>query len=152
MTESNRWPGSWTPNYGSAKPSLAVSLLPALGGRKDGYPTTFQTVTPGLFLRFEKLIKPLVAASLPPTRPEDNVPIGADLPQEEEYALGNLCPFSFYNGWCFPQNMEFYYNYVLMENVPKQHVEEWKKTYLQFIKKVTEVHHGKQLCCVAEQT
>ncbi|HDN51078.1 MAG TPA: sulfotransferase, partial [Thermoplasmatales archaeon] len=64
------------------------------------YPTTFQTVVPAVFLRFEKWIKPIVEASLPPTRPEDNVPLGADLPQEEEYAMGNLCPYSFYNAWC----------------------------------------------------
>ena len=60
--------------------------------RNFAYPTTFQTVTPAVFIRFEKLIKPIVEASLPPTRPEDNVPLGADLPQEEEYAMGNLCP------------------------------------------------------------
>jgi len=110
-----------------------------------GFPTTFQTVTPGLFLRFGKSIKPIVAASLPPTRPEDNVPLGVDFPQEEEYAIGNLSPFSFYNGWCFPKNMEFYYRFVTMENVLQQQIDEWKEVYLYFLKKVTLAHHGKQL-------
>lgn len=109
------------------------------------YPTTFQTVTPSVFLGFEKLIKPIVESSLPPTRPEDNVPLGADLPQEEEYAMGNLCPYSFYNGWCFPRNMEFYYRFVCMENVPDRAVEEWKMTYLNYLKKVSLAGGGRQL-------
>ena len=80
-----------------------------------------------------------------PTRPEDNVPLGADLPQEEEYAIGNISPYSFYNGWCFPKNMEFYYRFVCMEDVPKKAVEEWKKVYINFLKKVTFLNNGKQL-------
>ena len=109
------------------------------------YPTTFQTVTPGVFLGSEKLIKPMVEASLPPTRPEDNVPLGADLPQEEEYAMGNLCPYSFYNGWCFPRKMNFYYKFVCMDEVPQRAVEEWKEIYIYYLKKITFANNGKQL-------
>ncbi len=109
------------------------------------YPKTFQTLTPAIFLGFEKLIKPIVKASLPPTRPEDNVPLGADLPQEEEYAMGNLCPYSFYNGWCFPQKMEFYHQFVCMENVPRSAIEEWTRVYLYYIKKIAFSNEGRQL-------
>jgi hypothetical protein len=109
------------------------------------YPTTFQTVTPGLFLSFEKLIKPIVASSLPEKRPEDDVAIGVDYPQEEEYAMGNLSPYSFYNGWCFPRNMEFYYKFVAMNGIPERCIEEWKRMYLYYLKKVSLYFHGKQL-------
>ncbi|NIA09940.1 MAG: sulfotransferase [Nitrospiraceae bacterium] len=109
------------------------------------YPTTFQTVTPSVFLGSEKLIKPMVESSLPPTRPEDNVPLGADLPQEEEYAMGNLCPYSFYNGWCFPRKMDFYYKFVCMEDVPESAVEEWKRIYLYYLKKVALAGGGRKL-------
>ncbi len=34
------------------------------------YPSTFQTITPGLFLGSERYIKPIVASSLPPKRPQ----------------------------------------------------------------------------------
>lgn len=108
-------------------------------------PTTFQTVTPGLFLGFENLVKPLVAASLPEKRPEDDVALGADLPQEEEYAMGNLSPYAFYNGWCFPRNMQRYHRYVCMDDVPPRVVEEWKRRYLFFLQKVTAAGHGKRL-------
>lgn len=110
-----------------------------------GYPSTFQTVTPGLFLWFENLVKPLVASSLPEKRPEDDVALGADLPQEDEYAMGNLCPFSFYNGWCFPRNMARYHRYVCMDDVPAHVVEEWKRRYRLFLRKVTLACDGRRL-------
>jgi hypothetical protein len=109
------------------------------------YPTTFQTVTPGLFLCFEDFVKPIVAASLPAKRPEDDIALGADLPQEEEYGIGNLSPYSFYNGWCFPRNVHYYYKFVTMENVPKETVENWKTVYIYYLKKLTLSHGGKQL-------
>lgn len=110
-----------------------------------GYPTTFQTVTPGLFLRFEHLVKPLVAASLPDKRPEDNVDLGADLPQEEEYAMGNLSPYAFYNGWCFPRNMPRYHRFVCMDDVSPRMIKEWKQMYRYFLQKVTLASGGKRL-------
>lgn len=110
-----------------------------------GYPTTLQTVAPAVFLKFKKLVKSIVDASLPATRPQDNVKMGSDLPQEEEYALGNLSPFSFYNGWCFPKNIEEYNKYIDLKNTSKETIKEFKKIYLNFIKKVTYYHQGKRL-------
>jgi len=110
-----------------------------------GYPTTFQTVTPALMLTFEKLIKPIVESSLPETRPQDNVKIGADLPQEEEYALGNISPYSYYNGWIFPKNMEKYNDYVDFQNVPKKEIQEFKEIFHYYIQKLTLHYKGKQL-------
>ncbi|HEC82109.1 MAG TPA: sulfotransferase [Thermoplasmatales archaeon] len=113
--------------------------------KQFGYPTTFQTVAPAVFLRFEKLIKPLVDSSLPEKRPQDDVDLHVDLPQEEEYALGNISPYSFYNGWCFPKNMELYNNYVDIQNIPKEKIEEFKKIYMYYLKKLTFYWKGKQL-------
>lgn len=109
------------------------------------YPTTFQTITPGLFLKFEKQIKPIVASSLPATRPQDSIVLGADLPQEEEYGIGNISPYSFYHGWCFPKNRDFYYKFVHLDSIGKNRINDWKKTYLYYLKKVTLSHNGKQL-------
>ncbi len=110
-----------------------------------GFPSTFQTITPGLFLKFEKQIKPIVASSLPPTRPQDNIVLGVDLPQEEEYGIGNISPYSFYHGWCFPKNRDFYYDFVHFDKVSKNRINEWKKIYLYYLKKVTLYNQGKQL-------
>jgi hypothetical protein len=110
-----------------------------------GYPTTFQTIVPGLFIGSEKLIKPIVVSSLPSKRPQDDVDLDADFPSEEEYAIGNLSPYSFYHGWCFPKNMEFYNKFVCLEDVSSNIIEDWKMIYLNFLKKLTLYLNGKQL-------
>ncbi len=110
-----------------------------------GYCSTFTATVPGVFLGSEKIFKPVLAASITDTRPMDNVPMGTDLPQEEEYAIGDLIPYAYYNGWCFPKNMDFYNNFVCMENVSKYVIDEWKETYLYFLKKLTYYRDGKRL-------
>ena len=110
-----------------------------------GYPSTFQTVTPAVILGFEKMIKPIVSSSLPDKRPQDDVDMGADLPQEEEYALGNLSPYSFYNGWLFPKNMDLYNNYVDFKNVKEREIQEFKNIFLYYVQKLNYYYHGKQL-------
>lgn len=113
--------------------------------KRFAYPTTLQTVIPALFLKYGELFRPLVENSLPETRPEDNVALGADLPQEEEYALGNLSPYSFYNGWCFPKKMDLYNNYVDFQNMSIAVIEDFKQIYLDYLKKVSFYHKQKRL-------
>jgi len=110
-----------------------------------GYCSTFHAYLPGAFLGFEKLLKPIVASSLPKKRPMDDVAMGADLPQEDEYAIGALSPYSYYHGWCFPKNMEFYNKFVCMEDVSKRAIDKWKEVYMYFLKKVTIREKGKRL-------
>jgi hypothetical protein len=113
--------------------------------KQFGFPSTYHTVTPALFLSFEKYIKPLVISSLPEKRPQDDVDLGADLPNEEEYALGALSPYSFYNGWCFPKNMRYYNNFVDLNNISKNTIDNFKKIYLYYLKKLTYFYNGRQL-------
>ncbi len=113
--------------------------------KRFAYPTTLQTVIPALFVKYGELFRPIVEDSLPETRPEDNVPLGADLPQEEEYALGNLSPYSFYNGWCFPKQMKLYNNFVDFQNVSPQTILDFKRVYLNYLKKVSYYHNQKPL-------
>jgi hypothetical protein len=110
-----------------------------------GFPSTYHTVTPALFLTFEKIIKPIVSNSLPEKRPQDDVDLNADFPNEEEYALGALSPYSFYNGWIFPKNMDYYNNFVDLKNLSDITINNFKKIYLNFIKKVTFFYNDKQL-------
>jgi omega-hydroxy-beta-dihydromenaquinone-9 sulfotransferase len=110
-----------------------------------GYFTTYQTLIPSIFISGEKLFKPIVVASLPKKRPMDDGDLGADLPQEDIYAMGALSPYSYYHGWCFPQNMEHYNNYIDFRGASPQTIEDWKTTYLYLLKKITMFHQGKQL-------
>jgi hypothetical protein len=110
-----------------------------------GYFSTYQTLIPSIFISGEKLFKPIVVASLPNKRPMDDGDLGADLPQEDIYALGALSPYSYYNGWCFPQNMVHYNNYIDFTNASPQTIEDWGSTYLFLLKKITMYYQGKQL-------
>jgi hypothetical protein len=101
-----------------------------------GFFSTFYAYLPGAFLGYEKLLKPIVVSSIPDKRPMDDVKMDADFPQEDEYALGAFTPFSYYHGWSFPKNMDFYNRFVCFNKVPKEYIEEWKKVYLYLIKKV----------------
>ena len=117
-----------------------------MGNDKNlGYVSTMDTLDPSIFLNYGKLLKRIVAHSLPKKRPMDNLAMGTDLPYEEEYAIANLCPYSFYHAWYFPRAINQYYKrYILYENA-EEIINEWKKVYLYFLKKITYKHNGKQI-------
>ena len=111
-----------------------------------GFFTTFQAYLPGVFLGSERLLKPLVSSSIPDKRPMDDVGMDAEYPQEDQYAVGAMTPFSYYHGWCYPRNMEKYNQFVLMDKVVSDRdVQLWKQNYLYLIKKATFASNGKQL-------
>lgn len=107
--------------------------------------TFVHTMIPGLYLS-SPLFRALLASSLPKVRPMDNVTVAPDAAEEEEYALGNLGPYSFYHALSFPRKMrEIFDKYVLFEGVERKIIEQWKVIYLYFLKKVTFSSGGKRL-------
>ena len=111
-----------------------------------GYISSLQTWCPELFLGSKPLIQFILKSFLPKNRPMDNLELSAELPQEEEYALGNVSPYSFYHGWYFPKNMRSYFKqFVLFENLSPEIQRGWCKAYLRILKKATFKMHGKRL-------
>jgi hypothetical protein len=111
-----------------------------------GFVTTFQTLAPESFILGRHVLQPLIARTMPKKRPMDNLPLGAGLPQEEEMAMCNLVPYSFYVGWYFPERMpELFSRYVLFEGTPENEVREWKAAYVKLLKKAAYVNPGKRL-------
>jgi hypothetical protein len=107
--------------------------------------TFVHTMIPGLYLS-SPLFRVILASSLPKVRPMDNVSVSPDAAEEEEYALGNLSPYSFYHALSFPKKMrEIFDKYVLFEGVERKVIEQWKAIYLHFLKKVTFSSNGKRL-------
>jgi len=97
------------------------------------YVSTFQTMVPGNFIFMSNFFKRLLAASLPETRPMDDVRMMPDYPYEEEYGIANLSPYSFYHGWYFPKRMREYFDrYVLFKDGME---EKWKQVYLYLLKR-----------------
>ena len=76
--------------------------------------STMTTMAPWIFLGSEKIFKPFVEKHLPGKRPMDDLEMRATLPYEDEYAIANFSPYSFYHGWYFPRKID-YHDYVLRE-------------------------------------
>lgn len=103
-----------------------------------GYTTTYQSVFPdtlfnklGYFL-FEGFARLLI----PGKRAGDNVVLGTELPQEEEFALGDKTPLSFYYFWMFPNNIRlFYKRFIRFQGVDSNLKAQWKSNYKLLITK-----------------
>lgn len=108
--------------------------------------STFQTLAPSSFLLGRHTLRPLVARSMPKTRPMDNMALSPDLPQEEEFAMCNVTPHSFYVGWYFPKRVrELFHHYVLFDDVTPAIIADWKHHYLELLKKATLRAGGRRL-------
>lgn len=111
-----------------------------------GYISSLQAWCPEMFIASKPITKFMLEKTLPETRPMDNINLSSDAPQEEEYAIGNLSPYCFYHGWYFPKKMKKFFNsYVLFEGVSQQTKANWKKVYLNIIKKANFSMNGKRL-------
>lgn len=107
--------------------------------------TFIHTMIPGLYLG-SPIFRNILSSSLPEKRPMDNVKVAPDEAEEEEYALGNLSPYSFYHALTFPRKMrEIFDKYVLFENVEAHVIEQWKTIYTYFLKKITYSSSNKRL-------
>lgn len=102
------------------------------------FTTTFQSVFPDTLFNkagrilFEGFAKVLI----PGTRKGDNVTLGTTLPQEEEFALGDKTPISFYYFWMFPRSLKkFYEQFVRFRNIDTAVIDSWKKDYKLLISK-----------------
>jgi hypothetical protein len=101
-----------------------------------GYTTTFQTVFPNCVLTQKWWLNPLTNLFLPSKRPFDNVSMDMDFPQEEEFALANLQPFSVYNFFLFPAEFDsFLENDYFTAALPANDLEKWKQHYRQLVVK-----------------
>lgn len=99
-----------------------------------GYTTTYQTIFPNNLFSFQWLFKLFMKKLMPDKRPVDNVSLHVDFPQEEEFALNNEIPFSFYNWWYFPKNTRAIANeYLFGKTSNNEDTENWKNNFKRFV-------------------
>lgn len=99
-----------------------------------GYTTTYQTVFPHLVLWGQPFFKKTMSWLMPGKRPTDNMELDVDLPQEEEFALSNMMPYSYYNFWFFPRHIREYCDkYLLMEKASETEKRVFKETFLKLV-------------------
>lgn len=82
------------------------------------------------------VMKPILNTFMPSTRPQDNVKIDANSPQEEEHPLTNRTEKSGMHVFFFPKNRSYFTKYNLFEDVSDKEINDWKKTYQDLLKKI----------------
>ncbi len=114
-----------------------------------GYVTTFQSLAPGMFLTGDRFLKPWIAkisTSLHPTRLIDNVPLLMDAPQEDEFAIANMSPYSFLHAYTFPdQARRLFEKYVFFQGLSTIEQQKWQEIFLTILRKATINASGKPL-------
>lgn len=100
-----------------------------------GYTTTYQTVFPHLVLWGQPFFKKNMAMLMPDKRPTDNMELRPDLPQEEEFALSNMMPYTYYNFWFFPQRwMEYCDRFLTFEKITEEERAVFKEVFMRLLK------------------
>ena len=113
--------------------------------KQFAYCTVYDAILPHIFLSGGKLFKGLIASSLPPTRPQDDVKVTIDSPKEEEFAMASMSRTSYMFGFYFPRKAQKQFERsVLFSHKPKD-AEHWKKNFDFFLKKLTLKNNGKPL-------
>lgn len=107
-----------------------------------GYLTTYQSVFPNN-LTSKSIFKTFMRLNMPDKRPGDNVKLGINLPQEDEFALGNMNRHSYYNFFYFPREYARHYQEAVEFKISKDEKERWKTDYRRLIYKATRDTQGK---------
>ena len=110
-----------------------------------GFVSTLQAFCPDLCIEGSKVLRPIFRRLLPKKRPMDNMTMSLEYPQEEEYAMGNLSPYSFYLGYSLPRSMSSLFDMLSFQDDRSDLKEAWKRVYLRVLKKATFIMNGKRL-------
>ena len=109
------------------------------------YPTTYECFFPHHFLLSEGHLDKVMKVLLPKKRPQDDVPVGFDRPQEEEFAmmmLGEGTPY-FTHAW--PRFGPVDSEYLDFKGVPKKKMKQWADAYMWLYRRLYLKHGGKRL-------
>ncbi|TAJ09428.1 sulfotransferase [Marinilabiliaceae bacterium JC017] len=110
-----------------------------------GYNTTYQTVFSNAMVWGQPFFKSVMNKIMPDKRPTDNMELMVDQPQEEEFALCNIMPYSFYNFWFFPKDtLEYCEKYLLFNDISKEELAVFKREFTRLIKTALYNTGGKQ--------
>ena len=101
------------------------------------YPTTYECFSPHHFLVSKWFVAPFVKYFIPATRAQDNMALGLDRPQEDEFALSMLGVVSPYVNQAFPHQRGEYNAFYDLDRVDRNEARRWEHAFVRFLKKVT---------------
>jgi len=108
------------------------------------YPTTYECFFPHHFLLTEGTLPKVMKVLLPKKRPQDDVPVGFDRPQEEEFGMMMLGEGTPYITHAWPRFGPADSDYLDFEGVTAAERSRWTRAYMWFYRRLV-LKHGKPL-------
>lgn len=108
------------------------------------YPTWGFTYTPNAPILGRHLINTIGKVVGSVARPMDEMRIHYDAPQEDEFILGNMGPFSLYHHFYFPSNRH-YYRYLDLDKMTPAEKSLWKQQLMDFYQRLTFINSHKPI-------
>jgi hypothetical protein len=101
---------------------------------------------PAESLTLGRWLRPFLEKQLPESRYIDNIPVTPTSPQEDEIALANLSPLSFYHGIYFPKRFDWFVNRGLfLDDASPEEIAQWEDAFVLFMRKLDRLFGGKRL-------
>jgi LPS sulfotransferase NodH len=102
-----------------------------------GYPTTYQCFFPTHFLLTGGTVRKWFNVFLPRKRPMDNVPVGVDRPQEDEFAFANMGMGTHYITLAWPRHGPADMEYLDLVSLSDAEREKWERGFLWFLRRLS---------------
>jgi len=109
-----------------------------------GYVPPVATGLPWDLFGIARVFNPLLEKALPKHRYIDKIPVHPDSPQEDEIAIANMSPLSFYQGIYFPSDFSQYLDRGLFfDGCSQKEIESWEERFIYLMRKLY-VHQGRK--------
>ena len=109
-----------------------------------GYVPPVATGLPWDLFGIARVFNPLLEKALPKHRYIDKIPVNPDSPQEDEIAIANMSPLSFYQGIYFPSDFSEYLNRGLFfEGCTEKEIKSWADRFVYLMQKLYK-HQGEK--------
>jgi hypothetical protein len=112
---------------------------------RHAFPTTYECFSPHDFLFTESWLPGRLGRLLPRHRPMDNMAVGWDRPQEDEFALCLLGQPSPYRRIAFPNRAAGVASVMDVANLSPSQRRRWKAAFRGFLQRVSHANAGRRL-------
>ena len=109
--------------------------------RRFATPNFSQVFFPHSFITADKPLRWFLKWALPKKRQIDDMEVGPDLPQEDEFALCAMTGLSPYVAYAFPRNWRHYNRFLTFNDASDDEIAHWKNAMLSFVRKLTRVYN-----------
>ena len=111
-----------------------------------GYVPPVATGLPWDLFGLGRAFRPLLERALPEHRYIDNIPVTPDSPQEDEIAIANMSPLSFYHAIYFPKDFNSLLRRGLFfDGASADEIEAWKARFVYLLRKLTKLQGGRPM-------